>query len=252
MRTLSRTRAVPSGYPVVHRSIQDSGHSIIGLSGTGAKNLSVVYLDALHDQDDLLLIRDSELFSEAPASLNSSTSWWPHDDDELVQIVQSDVALSSSVGPETPATPPVVVDLVRTAVKSPAQITEDVLRGFSLTKTQLASILGVSRQSVHSWLRGAHDLGSANQERLTQLDHLLQALSSAGVSRPDIALTCPLFPDRTTAADRVRSGKWDEIGDSRFLLDQMLHRPVESSPDANHVRAITEIEAQARFLVRDE
>lgn len=148
---------------------------------------------------------------------------------------------------------PIVIDLVQTAVKTPAEITQDVIDGFALTKTQLASIVGVSRQSVHGWLRGAQELGRASHEQLTALDHLLQALTNAGIERPDIALTCPLFRDRASAADMIRDGQWIEDSHTTFLIEQMSQRRTRSaSSDADSSRAMRELERQGRFLSRDE
>ena len=128
----------------------------------------------------------------------------------------------------------------------------EVMAGFGLTKSQLASILGVSRRALYGWLHATYDLSPASIDKLKQLDVLLRALSSADVSRPDIALNVPTFRTSLSAADLIQAEQWDPESDTRILLVQMAHRQVRPVPDADHDRAMLELERQGRFLERSE
>src|ERR1043166_7739264 len=58
-------------------------------------------------------------------------------------------------------------------ILSPKECLLDVKHFLTLTTTDLASIMGVSRQAVYSWLQGGSDIRDSNLSRL----HLLHNLS---------------------------------------------------------------------------
>lgn len=142
--------------------------------------------------------------------------------------------------------------LIDTSQKDAALLADSVISGFHLTKTQLASIAGVSRQSVHGWLRGAQDMSPATYRRLTHLDHLLTALANAGVRRPGAALAVPIFEGRRSAADLIRDDEWDEVRDTALLVGQATTRPRPASVDIDTERVMREVDRAGRFLSRDE
>lgn len=132
------------------------------------------------------------------------------------------------------------------------QLVTEVLDGFALTKTDLAGLMGVSRQAVHGWLRGAR-MEADRHARLRDLHVLLQQLVAAGVDRPGVALTCPVFAGRRSAADLLRAGEWDPEGDARALVAQMIPRSVRPLSEEDRRRSVLDRVADvAATLTRAE
>jgi len=114
------------------------------------------------------------------------------------------------------------------AILSPKECLLDVKHFLTLTTTELASIMGVSRQAVYSWLQGGSDIRDSNLSRL----HLLHNLSRKCQSN----LGRPLSRDLLKANIRdksllsiMSSQAIDPVSAERHLAELLVRASAETS-----------------------
>jgi transcriptional regulator with XRE-family HTH domain len=77
-----------------------------------------------------------------------------------------------------------VMSTMQLNTQEAAELTQHAITSSGLTHEQLATAMGVSRQTVQNWLKGKGGISSDNQERLSQLIELFQhAKELLGTSR---------------------------------------------------------------------
>lgn len=133
-----------------------------------------------------------------------------------------------------------------------SELLEEIMATFHLSKSSVARVVGVSRQSIHAWLRG-EEVSEQNRLRLERLWLLSRRLQHAGVARIPLALECPVFPGAQSAADLIRLDGWNAERDSSLLVSEMLARAVRP-PRAGSDRfpAIREVREIGQTLTRPE
>jgi hypothetical protein len=157
------------------------------------------------------------LSSDAISTTHPSTEYIPYGDFEPNEIALECVAIESQSPVE--------------AILSPKECLLDVKHFLTLTTTDLASIMGVSRQAVYSWLQGGSDIRDSNLSRL----HFLHDLSRKSQS----TLGRPLSRDLLKANIRGKSllsimsaDAIDPLAAERHLAELLVRASAETKKDS--------------------
>ena len=118
------------------------------------------------------------------------------------------------------------------AILSPKDCLLDVKHFLTLTTTELASIMGVSRQAVYSWLQGASEIRDSNLSRLRVLHDLSRECQSN--------LRRPLSRDLLKANVRDKSllsimsaQEIDPVSAKRHLAELLVRASAETKNDSS-------------------
>lgn len=93
-----------------------------------------------------------------------------------------------------------VVDL-----RSPSQHLENIRSVFSFPISEVASVFGVTRQSIYKWLGGTSAPEVENLSRISELSHLADRFAAEGVTRPGDVMRMKAFGGRSIL-DMMKSG----------------------------------------------
>lgn len=136
------------------------------------------------------------------------------------------------------------------AVLSPKDCLLDVKHFLTLTTTELASIMGVSRQAVYSWLQGASDIRDSNLSRL----HVLHNLSR----ECQTTLRRPLSRDLLKANVRGESllsimsaAEIDPVSAERHLAELLVRASADTKKDSSTLRSTPAAKQMPEWMQAD-
>jgi len=96
------------------------------------------------------------------------------------------------ISDETVAKAPLAIN---STVKSPVQHLEFIRNTIAPSITDLALLIGVSRQTVHKWLTGANP-GQEHTDKIVSLGEIAERVAQANLSQPQWLIKMKVFDGR--------------------------------------------------------
>jgi len=108
--------------------------------------------------------------------------------------------------------------------RSPAVIIESIRTVYGLNMSELASVLGVTRPTAYSWLRGK-DPKPESMENIYRLASVVDEIKNLRVPKVQSLLRRPIFEGRSII-DKIKSN--EDIGDALITIKTIAYKEAQT------------------------